>query len=89
MFGVGLVLIVGGAIAELFRRRLREWAMGLYLVALIVVIHATVPLLSPHVPEYAWVFKHIGVIQTLGANIVATSPTQTTSTRSGPRSSRP
>ena len=68
MFGVGLVLIVGGAIVELFRRRLREWAMGLYLVALIVVIHATVPLLSPHVPEYAWVFKHIGVIQTLGAN---------------------
>jgi hypothetical protein len=68
MFAVGLVLIVGGAILELFRRRLREWAMGAYLVALVVVIHATVPLLSPHVPEYAWVYKHIGVIQTFAAN---------------------
>jgi hypothetical protein len=66
-FYVGLALIVGGFVVELFRAQPRGWVLGLYLVGLVVAIHATVPLASG-TPEYAWVYKHIGVAEALRAN---------------------
>src|ERR1700677_3406931 len=45
-FFVGFAMIVVGFGTELSRRRPRAWLMTLYLIGLIVMIHATVPLLT-------------------------------------------
>ncbi|HEX2703171.1 MAG TPA: hypothetical protein VHM72_07045 [Solirubrobacteraceae bacterium] len=66
-FFVGIGLLVGGFALEISRIRPRQWVLGLYIVALVVVIHATVPLLS-RAPEYSWVYKHIGVARTFAAD---------------------
>jgi hypothetical protein len=65
-FIAGLVLLLAGLLAELSRPRPRTWLLGLYLVGLIVAIHTTVPLLYGGTPEYAWVYKHVGVAQAFG-----------------------
>ncbi len=59
--GVGLVVVGFGV--ELTAREPRTSLLSLYLVGLVVVLHATVPLLTA-VPEYGWVYKHVGVIET-------------------------
>jgi hypothetical protein len=64
-FVLGLVLLLAGFLLEMSRRRPRGWLLGLYLVALIVAIHGTVPILYG-TPEYAWTYKHIGIVQSLG-----------------------
>ena len=64
-FFLGLALLLGGSMLELVRARPRIWLLGTYLAALIVAIHATVPIVYG-VPEYAWVYKHIGITQALG-----------------------
>ena len=64
---VGFGLVAGGFVVELLRGAPRAWILGLYLVGLVMAIHATVPLASG-TPEYAWVYKHIGVAQALRAN---------------------
>ena len=56
---VGLAAPVISLVLELRGER-RGWLMAVSLIALIVAVHATVPLLY-HVPEYAWVYKHIGI----------------------------
>ena len=65
-FILGLVLLLAGMLAELGRPRARTWLLGAYLIGLIVAIHSTVPLLYGGTPEYAWVYKHVGVIQEFG-----------------------
>ena len=65
-FTVGLALLLAGALIELMRPRLRLWLFGLFLVALIVAVHTSVPLLYGGAPEYAWVYKHVGVAQEFG-----------------------
>jgi hypothetical protein len=65
-FGLALLLVLGGGVAELLRGAPRAWLICAYLVALIAVVYAVIPLLFGGVPEYAWVYKHVGVIQTLG-----------------------
>ena len=62
---VGFVSILTGFVLELVRRRPRSWLLALHVIALVVAIHATVPILFG-TPEYAWVYKHIGVTQQLG-----------------------
>lgn len=64
-FLIGIVALLAGFLVELARRSPRGWLLWLHLVALIVAIHATVPLLYG-TPEYAWVYKHIAVTQQLG-----------------------
>jgi hypothetical protein len=64
-FIAGLVLIAGSFFLELRRAHPRAWVLGLGLVALITAIHASVPLVY-RTPEYAWVYKHLGVIASLG-----------------------
>ena len=57
---LGMVLVVAGFLVEL-RRRARTWMLGLGLIGLIVEIHAAVPIVF-EAPEYAWVYKHLGII---------------------------
>jgi hypothetical protein len=61
-FVLGFMVLLGGGLLELLRSAPRAWLLCAYLVTLIVMIHATVPILYG-VPEYGWVYKHIGVIQ--------------------------
>jgi hypothetical protein len=64
-FVLGLVALVAGFLLELRRRRPRGWLLGLSLVGVIVAIHATVPIVYG-TPEYAWVYKHIGIALAFG-----------------------
>ena len=58
-FLLGLAAPLVSLVLELRSGR-RPWLLGAQLLALIVAIHATVPLLYG-APEYAWVYKHIGI----------------------------
>ncbi len=60
-FFVAVVLCALGFVRELSRPGWRPWVLGGYTVLLVLVMHATVPLLLAE-PEYAWVYKHLGVI---------------------------
>lgn len=62
-------LLIGFALA-LGRKDVAPKLLALYVVALILVIHATTPLLYD-APRYAWVFKHLGVIDFIASNGVA------------------
>jgi hypothetical protein len=64
-FFLGLAALLVGGLFELSRSVPRIWLLTTYLAALIVTIHATVPILYG-IPEYAWVYKHIGIAQALG-----------------------
>jgi hypothetical protein len=74
-FFVGLAVLLAGMLAELSRTRPRTWLLGAFLIALIAAIHTTVPLLYGGTPEYAWVYKHVGVAQAFGQyhRVTATS----------------
>ena len=63
-FFAGLAILLAGGIFELTRPNQRSWLLSLYLACLIGAMYATVPILFG-TPEYAWVYKHIGVIQAL------------------------
>lgn len=73
-FFVGLAVLLFGGLFELSRPGPRTWLLCTYLAALIVAIHATVPILYG-VPEYEWVYKHIGIAQALGRYGRVTDPT--------------
>jgi hypothetical protein len=62
LFFVALALTVAGFLAEIIRGARRAWAMISYTVLLIFLLHGTAPALLSE-PEYAWTYKHIGVIE--------------------------
>ena len=64
-FLLGLAILLAGSLIELRRAAPRHWLLGFYLVGLIVAIHTTVPIVFG-APEYAWVYKHVGIAQALG-----------------------
>ncbi|MGD0698886.1 MAG: hypothetical protein ABSA02_03275 [Trebonia sp.] len=70
---LGLALLLGGGLAELLSGTPRAWLLITYVVALMVVIYATVPILFK-VPEYEWVYKHIGIIQSFSTYGKITDP---------------
>lgn len=72
-FFLGLAVLLVGGLLELSQRSPRTWLLGMYLAALIVAIYATEPILYG-VPEYAWVYKHIGTAQALGKYGRVTDP---------------
>jgi GT2 family glycosyltransferase len=61
-FALLLIGFAGAATNEKASPRL----LGLYVVALIVVLHGTTPLLYDE-PRYAWTYKHLGVIELIAA----------------------
>nr|WP_296066544.1 hypothetical protein [uncultured Actinoplanes sp.] len=65
-FVVGVVLLTGGFAAELFGRA-RAWVLATVLVTVPVIMQATVPLLDG-TTEYAWTYKHLGVVDLLRDN---------------------
>jgi hypothetical protein len=60
----GLAAPALALVLELARDRTRTWVLGATLVALIVEVYATVPIVYG-TPEYAWVYKHIGITKAL------------------------
>ena len=60
-------LLLGGFAHAVTRDELSPKLLGLYVLALVLVIHGTTPLLYDQ-PRYPWVYKHIAVI-----DLIATS----------------
>jgi hypothetical protein len=73
-FVLGFVALVTGFVLELRRGEMRRWLLGLHLVALIVAIETAVPILFG-VPEYAWVYKHLGIVAAFQKYGHVTDPT--------------
>jgi hypothetical protein len=73
-FDAGLLLLLAGFLCEL-RREARTWVLGLQLVGLIVAIHAAVPIIFGGAPEYAWVYKHVGIASAFAQYGRVTDPT--------------
>ncbi|NMO56627.1 hypothetical protein HH310_36325 [Actinoplanes sp. TBRC 11911] len=65
-FVVGVILLLIGFAVEVVGRA-RPWVLTGVLVAVPVIMQATVPLLDGTV-EYAWTYKHIGVVDLLRDN---------------------
>jgi hypothetical protein len=61
-FFVAIALCVFGFVVEVSRGARRTWLLAGHLVVLLLILHATVPLLV-YEPEYAWTYKHVGVIE--------------------------
>ncbi|WP_181782007.1 hypothetical protein [Pseudonocardia pini] len=61
-YHVALVLVLVGFVLEFRRVRRATALLGAHVVALVVMLHGTVPALSA-VPEYAWTYKHVGVVR--------------------------
>jgi hypothetical protein len=60
-FFVALGLLVVSIALSLTDTELSPLRLCLHVVALLLVLHATVPLLFPE-PNYPWVYKHVGVV---------------------------
>ncbi|MEU8818322.1 hypothetical protein [Actinoplanes sp. NPDC048796] len=65
-FVIGAVLLLLGFAVELFGRA-RPYVMAAHLVIIPVIMQATVPLLDG-TTEYAWTYKHIGVVDLIRDN---------------------
>jgi hypothetical protein len=61
LFVVGFVLLCTGFVTELWNGQ-RAAVLSLSIILLVLMINATVSVLFI-VPEYAWTFKHVGVIE--------------------------
>ena len=73
-FVLGFVALVTGFVLELRRGEPRGWLLAVHLVGLIVAIEATVPILFG-APEYAWVYKHLGIVSAFQTYGHVTDPT--------------
>ena len=63
---VAFALILAGFSAAVTRDPVSPKVLALYVVALVLVLHATTPLLYEE-PRYAWVYKHLGVVELIAA----------------------
>jgi hypothetical protein len=59
------LLLIGFALAVTSENASPK-VLGLYVLALVVVLHGTTPLLYDE-PRYAWTYKHLGVIELIAA----------------------
>lgn len=62
-----VLLVVTGSVLEVLRSRLRPWLIAGHVVVLVLVMHGTIPLIVEQ-PQYAWVYKHIGVTEYIRAH---------------------
>jgi hypothetical protein len=63
----GLALLVIGAVIAVSVRQSSAWMIGAFVVAIVVVLYATIPAIS-HDPQYAWLYKHVGVVRYIEAH---------------------
>jgi hypothetical protein len=56
--------LLGGAVMALRAEKPRTLVLSAYMAAIVVVLYGTVPAVSA-VPQYSWVYKHIGVTRFL------------------------
>lgn len=63
---VALAAFAGGAIWSIWSVPHRGWLTGLYVAGVALVLAGTIPALTD-VPQYAWTYKHIGVIHLIEA----------------------
>lgn len=61
-FAALAVLVAGAATVISTARRPAAWLMAAYVAAVAAVLYATLPAVAD-VPQYPWVYKHIGVTQ--------------------------
>ncbi|MHB1570665.1 MAG: hypothetical protein ACYC0H_15875 [Solirubrobacteraceae bacterium] len=73
-FVLGLVVLLAGFVRELHRSEPRTWLLALELFGLVVAVYSTVPIIFG-VPEYAWVYKHVGIASAFQAYGRITDPT--------------
>ena len=67
VFYTGLALLVISAGIELARRTPSPWRMGLHVVALVVMLYGTAPLVYSE-GRYSWLYKTVGVVQYVNAH---------------------
>ena len=60
-FFVAVGLLVVSVVLALSETHLSPVRLGLHVIALVVILHGTVPLLFPE-PNYPWAYKHVGVV---------------------------
>lgn len=65
-FYAALAICIGGFVWEVSRRSPRAWVAVGHTALLLTIMHATVPLLVAE-PEYAWTYKHLGVIDLIAS----------------------
>ena len=58
---LAFALLLGGFVVAVSRPALEPRLLGVYVLALVLVLHGTTPLLYDE-PRYSWVFPHLGVI---------------------------
>jgi GT2 family glycosyltransferase len=61
---LAFALLLAGFVAAVSRSVLTPWLLGLYVLALIVVLHGTTPFLYEE-PRYPWTYTHLGVINSI------------------------
>jgi hypothetical protein len=65
-YALAFAMLLIGFMIAVSRPVLRPRVLWLYVIALILVLHATAPLLYDE-PRYAWTYKHLGVINSIVA----------------------
>jgi hypothetical protein len=73
LYLVAPVLCVVGFVAELLRGARRPPVLIAYLVVVILVVHATTPLLLD-APQYAWTYRHVGVVDMIASRGTLPAP---------------
>lgn len=66
LYYVAFALLLAGFSAAVTRDPVSPKVLALYVLALVLVLHATTPLLYEE-PRYPWVYKHLGVIELIAA----------------------
>lgn len=61
VFFVAIGLLIGSIVATVGRPQLSPVRLGLHLIALVMMLHATMPLIFAE-PIYPWAYKHVGVV---------------------------
>ncbi len=62
-----LAIVLTGASITSWAQRANAWLMIAYILAMIVILYATVPAIT-HYPQYSWLYKHIGVTRFITAH---------------------
>ncbi|WP_432906155.1 hypothetical protein ACQP1S_11790 [Micromonospora matsumotoense] len=73
-FFAAVALCTGGFVLGLTRAGRAPGVQPVYLVLLVLLVHGTVPLLLDE-PQYAWTYKHLGVVELIQATGSVGAPT--------------